>query len=212
MTKKKWMSLAIILVCAVIVISIFSFVFKTQTGVDLPWWAYIVALVIYALIVYLVIILSARSKEQFAALLAREGFTVEKEYKWDKQSLCIDFTSKRIANTYISTKPIIQFGDIASFRIESYQVGKEQELPDDKRFLSLVLTVKKEGFEFEYLYIPMFEIAVDVADIPEKFTEISDELVEKYPELKDMYELQADVKKILEINEADGIHFNIQKD
>lgn len=211
MTKKKWISLAIILMCAVIVLSIFSFVFKAQTGVDLPWWAYIIALVIYALIVYLVIILAARSKQEFDALLARENFTVDKEYKWDRHSLYIDFTSKRIANTYLSTKPIVPFCDIAGLRIESYQSGIEQELPDDKRFLSLVLTVKKEGFEYEYLYIPMYEIAVDVADIPEQSNEISAELVEKYPELKDMHELQADVKKILETNLADGIHSNVQR-
>lgn len=212
MTKKKWTSLAIIVVCAVIVLSIFSFVFKAQTGVDLPWWAYIVGLVIYALIVYLVIVLSARFKQKFDAMLAKEGFTVDKQYKWNKQSLYVDFTSKRIANTYLSTRPLIQFCDIAGFRIESYQTGVEQELPDDKRYLSIVLTVKKVGFEFEYMYIPMFEIAVDVADIPEKLKEITPELVEKYPELSDMAELQSDVKKILEINTADGIHSNVQKD
>lgn len=212
MTKKKWMSLAIIIVCAAIVLSIFSIVFKAQTGVDLPWWAYLVALVIYALIVYLVIILSARSKQKFDAMLVNENFTIDKQYKWNTQSLYVDFTSKRIANTYLSTRPIVSFADIAGFRIESYQAGIEQELPDDKRYLSLVLTVKKEGFEFEYMYIPMFEIAVDVCDIPVKLDEISPELLAKHPDLADMAELQSDVKKIMEINIADGVHSNVQKD
>ena len=212
MTKKKWISLVIILVCAAIVLSIFSFAFKSQTGVDLPWWAYIVALVIYALIVYLVIILTKRSTAQFDALLAREGFSAQKSYVWGNQKLLVDFDSQRIANTYLSTRPLIAFSDVAGYRIESYRSGKDVELPDDKRFVSFVLSVKKHDDEFEYMYIPLFEIKVDNIDLPDKMIEISDELVAKYPELKDMYELQTDVKTILQINEAEGVHSNVRND
>ena len=78
-------------------------------------------------------------------------------------------------------------------------------------FVSFVITVTKEGFETEYLYIPVFEVKVDAKDV-QHVKEITAELVEKYPELSDMMELQTDIKKILDINVANGIHHNIVKD
>lgn len=212
MTKKKWLSLGIIVVCGAIVLTLFSVMFESRTGVALPWWAYPIALVIYALIVYLVILLAKGFSLRFDTFLAREGFNVDKQYQWDKQKLYIDFQSKRLANTYISTKPIVQFSEIAGCRFETYQVGVKEELPDDKRFVSIVLTVKKEGFEYEYLYIPMFEVAIDTADIGDSVKEISPELLDKYPELADLAELHCDVQKILEINAADGVTSHVRKD
>lgn len=212
MTKKKWISLGIIVVCAAIVLTLFSYVFKAKTGVALPWWAYPVALLIYGLIVYLVILIAERVSKRFDALLEKNNFNADKKYRSAEQLLYIDFNSKRLANTYISTKPIVQFSDIAGYRFETYQKGATEDLPDDRRFVSLVLSVKREDADYEYLYIPMFEIAVAVEDIGDGIKEISPELLEKYPELSDMSELEADVKKILEINAADGVTSNVRKD
>ena len=212
MTKKKWLTVVILVVGAAIVLAIFSIVFQSRTGVALPWWAYPVALIIYALIVYLVILLVRRSSQKFDAMLAKAHFNTDKQYQWNQNKLLIDFQSKRIANTYISTKPLIGFSDIVGYRFETYQSGVNEDLPDDKRFVSLVLTVKKEGFEYEYLYIPMYEIAVDTEDIGDGIKEISPELLEKYPEFTDIKELCDDVCKILEINAANGIVSHVSKD
>ena len=205
MTKKKWISLGIIAVCAVIVLTIFSVLFERSTGVALPWWAYIVGLLIYALIVYLIYLITKISSQRYDTMLAKANFHADRQYSWNKQILSLDFESKRLANTYLTTKPFVPFSDVVSYRFETYQSGFSKDLSEDKRFVSLVLSVKKEGLEQEFLYIPVFEIEVDTEVIGDGITEITSELVEKYPALSDMAELQSDVKRILEINAVDGI-------
>lgn len=212
MTKRKWLSLAIIIVCGAIVLSVFSILFQSSTGVALPWWAYPIALLIYALIVYLVVLLTKVFSQRFEVMLQRENFNVDKQYHWDKQALYVDYQSKRIANTYLSTKPLVRFDEIAGCRFETYQSGVQVDLPDDKRFVSFVITVKKEGFDYEYLYIPMFEVEVEATDIGDGITEITPELLGKYPELKNVSELHEEVKTILQNNEAEGIKSNVRKD
>ena len=209
MTKNKWYVVAIIVVCAVLFLTIFGITFKSQTGVNLPWWAFLVALAIFALIVYLVILLSQRSAKRFEALLLNEGIATDKCYKWGSYSLYVDFESQRLANDYLSTRAIISFADVAGYRIETYHVGESVELDEDELFVSLVLSLCKADAEFEYQYLPVFEIRVDSADVAD-VTEITPKLVEKYPELKDMLALQEDARKILEINAANGIRSNIQ--
>lgn len=200
MTKKKWISLGIIAVCAAIVLTIFSVLFERSTGVSLPWWAYIVALLIYALIVYLIYIITKITSQRYEAMLAKANFKVDSQYEWNKQIVSLDFQSKRLANTYITTKPFVDFSEIVGYRFETYQMGESEELDDDKRFVSLVLSIKKESAEQEFLYIPVFEVAVDAADVGDGIAEITPELVDKYPSLSDMADLEADVKKILEMN------------
>ena len=209
MTKKKWMILAIILICAALFLTIFAVTFKSQTGVNLPWWAFIVALVIFGLVVYLVILLAERSAKRFETMLLGEGISTEKQYKWGNYVLYVDFESGRLANNYLSTRQIISFGDVAGCRIETYRNGEEVDLPDEQLFVSFVISLKKEGFEYEYQYLPVFEIKVS-ADDAQDINEITPELVEKYPELADMHLLQTDIQKILEINTANGIRSNIQ--
>lgn len=211
MTKRKWLSLGLIVVGAAVVLAIFAIVFQNRTGVALPWWAYLIALLIYVLVVYLIYLLAKNFSQRFENMLAKEGSNIDKQYKWNGQLLFIDFEGKRLANTYITIKPLVKFSEIAGYRYEIFQVGSQEELPDDKRFVSLILTVKKEGCEYEYLYIPMFEVALNSADVDENISEITPELVEKYPDLKEMAELQEDVKRILEINKADGVVSNVRK-
>lgn len=198
MKGNKWISLGVIAVCGAIVLTIFSVLFEKSTGVALPWWAYIVALLIYALIVYLIYIITKITSQRYETMLAKANFHVDKQYEWNKQIVSLDFTSKRLANTYITTKPFVDFSEITGYRFETYQIGQSEELGEDKRFVSLVIAVKKESEEQEFLYIPVFEVAVDASDVGDGITEITTELVNKYPTLSDMAELQADVNKILE--------------
>ena len=198
MTKKKWISLGIIAVCAAIVLTIFSILFERSTGVALPWWAYIIGLLIYALIVYLIYIITKITSQRYASMLAKADFHVDRQYEWDNQIISIDFTSKRIANTYLTTKPFVDFSEIVGYRFETYHTGANKELPEGKIFVSLVLSIKKEGFEYEYRYIPVFEVAVDAEIVGDGIAEITPELVDRYPDLKEMAELQADINKILE--------------
>lgn len=208
MTKNKWTILAIILVCAALFLTIFGVSFKSQTGHDLPWWAFVVALIIFALLVYLVMLLAERSDKRFDSLLLSENIDTSRQYKWGRYRVYVDFDSQRLANNYLSTRALIPFSEVAGLRIEAYHVGEVEELDENQVFLSLVLSLKKDGFEFEYQYLPVFEIKVDSGDVAD-IKEVTAELVEKYPELADMLALQSDVKKILEINAANGIRSNI---
>ena len=212
MTKKKWISLGIIAVGAAIVLTVFSLLFEKNTGVALPWWAYIVGRVIYALIVYLIYLITKITSQRYETMLSRADFHADRHYKWNKQIVSLDFESKRLANTYLTTKPFVNFSEITGYRFETYQSGVNVDLPEDKRFVSLVLSVRKEGVEQEFLYIPVFEVEVDAEVIGDGITEITSALLEKYPELKDMAELQADVNKILEINASDEITENALKE
>lgn len=211
MTKNKWLVLAIILVCAALFLTIFAYTFESHTGVALPWWAFIVALVIFGLLVYLVILLTERSAKRFETLLINEGISTEKQYKWNNYLLYVDFNSQRLANNYLSTRQIIAFEDVAGFRLETYRTGEEVELSEDEVFVSIVISLKKEGVDFEYQYLPVFEVKVESADVT-NLKEVTAQLVEKYPELSDMLTLQDDIGKILEINAANGIHSNIRND
>lgn len=209
MFKREWTVFSILAACTVAV-TCFSFIYTRSDGTKVEWLTYVAAVAILATLAFLALLLYLHAKQKFNILLAREHFVAQKQYDWAHEKLLIDFDSKRIANTYLSTKPIVAFADIASFRLESYRIGEQEELPENQRFLSLVITVKKDGFEDEYLYIPAFEVKVESADITDGMKEVGAELVEKYPELKALVELQSDLKQIVAINEASGIHYNIQ--
>ncbi len=207
--KKKFSFTAVLLgivavvVCGALLLVLFNSVFRAITGQSLPWWAYIVATCIYALIVYLVYLLVQIRFQRFDRMLSREGFHTDKRYEADGQTLCIDFDGKRIADTYLSTKQLISFEEIVGCRVETYQNGSRQILPDDRRYLNLVLTVVKDDPtpDHPYLYLAMFEIEVAAEDVPE-IPDVNEELVTKYPELKPLYDLKQDVLRILEINKS----------
>ena len=162
-----------------------------------------------ATIAYLIYLLYVISRQRFARLLKNENFNTEKLYAWKNSELHLDFTNKLIANNHLTTKPIFPFSDVVGYRFETFRVSGEthaehvEVLPEDQRFVSIVITVKKPDREFEFLYVPMFEIQVDNADVGENFESISSELVEKYPDLQQVVDLQKDVETILLINKSE---------
>lgn len=210
MNKKfSWKSVLFGVVAVVvfdaILLVLFNAMFSAVTGQALPWWAYIVATCIYALIVYLIYLLIQIRGQSFERMLLREGFQVDKRYEAVGQKLCIDFQNKRIANTYLSTKPLINFSEVVGYRVECFQTGSKIVLSEDKRYLNIVLTINKEDPtpEHPYLYLAMFEVKVAAEDVAET-PDVTEELVAKYHELQPLYELKQDVLKILEINKTDS--------
>lgn len=204
MFKKDWIVFSI-LATFTVGLTVFSAVYKPADA-DVSWLAYVAAVTIVATIAYLIYLLYVTSKQRFARLLKRENFNTEKLYVWKNCELHLDFTNKLVANSHLSTKPIFPFGDVVGYQFEAFRISGDtyaehlEVLPDDERFLSIVLTVKKPEREFEFFYIPMFEVKVSNSDIGETIESISDELVEKYPDLQQLVDLQKDVEAILEIN------------
>ena len=207
MFKREWTTFGILCACTVAV-TLFARLYTRADGTQVEWLLYVAIVAIVATLAFLAFLLYLTAKQKFDRLLLREHFVAQKQYKWADQKLLIDFDSQRLANTYISTKPIVPFSEVVSFRIETYRNGARVELPEDQCFVSYVISISKAGFTSEYLYIPAYEIKVSAEDAND-IKEISDELAEKYPELTDMLALQKDIKKILEINASNGIRHNI---
>ena len=186
-------------------LTVFSAVYKPD-GTNVSWLAYVAAVAIVATVAYLIYLLYVMSKQRFARILKRENFNTEKLYVWKNNELHLDFSGKLVANNHLSTKPIFPFSDVVGYRFEAFRISGDtyaehlEVLPDGERFVSIVLTIKKPEREFEFLYIPMFEVKVANSDIGETIENISDELLEKYPDLQQLVDLQKDVDNILEIN------------
>ena len=205
MFKKDWIVFSI-LAAFTVFLTAFSVAYTDTNGNQVEWLAYVAAVAIVATIAYLIYLLYVMSRQRFVRLLAQEKFNTEKKYVWDQNELHLDFTNKLVASNYLSTKPIFPFSDVVGYRFETFRISGETHaehvkvLSDDERFVSIVLTIKKPEREFEFLYIPMFEVQVANDDVGENIESISDELVEKYPDLKEIVELQKDVETILESN------------
>ena len=204
MFKKDWTVFSILAAFTVFLVA-FASAYKPN-GTQIAWLSYVAAVAIVATVAYLIYLLYAMSRQRFARLMLRENFNTEKLYFWNDKELHIDFTGKLIANNYLTTKPIFPFGDVVGYRFEAYRISGEthaehiEVLSDDERFVSIVLTIKKPEREFEFLYIPMFEVKVANDDIGETIESIPSELVEKYPDLQQLVDLQKDIESILEIN------------
>ena len=205
MFKKDWIVFSILATLTAF-LTIFSSVYRQPDGSQVVWLTYIAAVAIVVTIAYLVYLLYAMSKQSFDRLMRKENFNTEKLFVWKKTERHIDYSGKLIANNYLSTKPIFPFSDLVGYRFEAYRISGEtyaehlEVLSDNERFISIVLTVKRPEHEFEFLYIPMFEVKVNSCDIGETIESLSDELVEKYPDLQQIVELQKEVDTILEIN------------
>ncbi len=199
MSKKKLFSAAIIAVCGAITLSLFYVVFHRFTGKALPWWAYIIAVIIYALVVYLVYLLAQGHAQKFDRALKNADFVTDRRYEGAGQTLCIDFGNKRIANTYFSTRTFIPFEDIEGYRIESYRYGTKFVLSEEYRYISLVIRVKKDmpTEEHPYLYLSVFEVKVAAEDVPE-VPDVTQEMADKYPELQPVLQLKQDMERILQ--------------
>ena len=208
MFKRDWIVFSI-LATFTLALTIFTAVYK-PTDADVSWLTYVVAVAIVATVAYLIYLLYATARQSFARLLRKENFNTEKKYVWKNNELHFDFTDRLIANNYLSTKPIFPFGDLVGYRFEAFRISGDtyaehvEVLPDNEQFVSIVLTVKRPEHEFEFLYIPMFEVRVNSDDIGENVETLSAELVEKYPELQQLVELQKDVETILEINKKEA--------
>ena len=207
MFKKDWIVFSILATFTVF-LTAFSAVYKPN-GAQVEWLAYVAAVAIVATIAYLIYLLYVMSRHSFERLLKRENFNTEKLYVWKNSELHLDFTNELIANNHLATKPIFPFSDVVGYRFEAFRISGDthaehvEVLPDDQRFVSIVLTVKMPEHEFEFLYIPMFEVTVDNGDIGETIETLSPELVEKYPDLQQLVDLQNDVEKILSINKKE---------
>ena len=209
MFKKDWIVFSILATFTVF-LTCFAAVYKQPDGTQVTWLAHVSAVAIVATVAYLIYLLYAISKQGFDRLLKRENFNTEKKYVWKNTELHLDFSGKLVANNYLTTKPIFPFSDVVGYRFETFRISGEthaehlEVLSEDERFVSIVITVRKPEHEFEFLYIPMFEVKVANEDIGEALESIPSALVEKYPDLQQLVDLQKDVETILQIDKSNS--------
>lgn len=197
MFKKNWGYWLIVAAVCALVIGVFFGVFHAVYQ-SLPWWTFVTVAVICGLIVYLGYLLIQVRAQKFDRMLQKQNFHVDKRYEALGQTLCIDFEAKLVANTYLSTKPIVRFDEVVGCRVESFQRGHALVLPDEERFLNVVLTVRRDDPtpEHPYLYIAMFEVRVAAEDVPE-IPDVTPQMTDKYPLLQPLLDLKRDVEQIL---------------
>ena len=200
MNKKSWLMLIWIAVISSIIVDVaVSQIFVAVTQTKFPWWAYVILTVIVCLTAYLIFLLAAsKRKRKFDDSLAQHNFSATARYNWSQYELAIDFDSKQIVNTYLTTR-----------KFETYRKGAEVQLPPDRLFVSIVISVKKQNDPYNYAYIPVFEVEVASGDVSDDVGADLQTLSDKYPDLLPMVQLRADLDKILADNQASGIRSNV---
>lgn len=197
MIKKNWIISITILVCTIISITVFSFVYHSQSGTWFPWWAYVIAISLFAIYVISYCIIICKRKGKFYRQLALLNFDIQKEYKWGNQIFCIDFASKRIACNLL-LKSVIPFQALAGYSAEISDRTQLRILPQNKRSINLSISVIVSTDNKSLLHIKMYEIIVDVDDLENDQQSNFENLIPKYQLMNDLVEMQQDLKKIIE--------------
>lgn len=199
MTKKNWIISISILLCTIVSITAFSFVYHSQSGEWFPWWAYVIAISLFVIYVITYFIITCKRKDKFYSQLHLLNFEIQKEYKWGNHIFCIDFASKKIACNLL-LKSVIPFQALAGFSAEISDRTQLRILPQNKRSINLSISIIVGTDNKSLLHIKMYEVIVDVADIENEQQVNFENLVPKYQSMNGLVEMQQDLKKIIEYN------------
>lgn len=212
MKKKDWIIIGVTSAIMLIAEIIMYFVWRKDTDEQV-----LLALLggtsgVYVVVTLLAVVLPARLgkrvKENFEMRLSREGFSMQNAHTYNNEAtsqtttVAIDFDTKRFACNLLY-KDIVPFERIAASRIE-FEPRYAGIVQDNKLVVSLVISVSEAYDEFQYFYISMFSVLVDKQDVGDK-DEITPELLEKYPDLQQICDLQQDMLKLLEVNSSNGV-------
>ncbi len=199
LTKKNCIISIIILLCIIVSITAFSFVYHSQSGVWFPWWAYVIPLLLFVIYVVSCFILTRKGNEKFYRQLRLSNFEIQSEYKWRNCIFCIDFVTKRIACNLL-LKSVIPFQELNGFNVEISDRTQFKILPQNKCNISLSFSVIVGEDNKSLFHFSMFEVIVDVDDIENEQQINFESLVQKYPLLNDLVEMRQDLTKIIEYN------------
>lgn len=151
----------------------------------------------------LIRVLPNRSRENAEIKLSRQGFNAQKSHIYYKEgvnvTVDIDFDSKQLASNEIYNL-IVPFSRIASGRIEIMSYGTSKT----RSIVHYVISITRKGNDLEYDYIEMFNTIVNNSCLGAD-GEITEQMLQEYPALKDIVDLDQDIQKIMEINNADGV-------
>ncbi|MCH5159962.1 MAG: hypothetical protein J1F66_03840 [Clostridiales bacterium] len=173
--------------------------FRIVMGVVLLliWFSFFVFVLLYRL-------LPKRNRETLEIKLSRQGFNTQKSFHYANDmganvTLYVDFDSKQFASNVIYNN-VIPFSRIANGRVEILPYG----INSNKSNVHYVITIRRKGSDNAFDYIEMFNTFVNNADLTDK-EEITEQMIAKYPSLKEIVELDAAIQQIAEINKSDGL-------
>ena len=171
---------------------------RTVLGVVfiLIWLIFLIAVLLFRL-------LPKRTRETLEIKLSRQGFNSQKSFHYSNDmganvTLYVDFDSKQIASNVIYNN-VLPFSRIASGHVEIRHYG----INSNKSSVNYVIAIRRKGVDNCFDYIEMYNTLVDNADLTDK-EEVSEQMIVKYPALKEIVELDAVIQQIADINKADG--------
>ncbi|MCD8373330.1 MAG: hypothetical protein LUD27_08540 [Clostridia bacterium] len=198
MTKKNWIISTVIFLCVIASITVFSFVYHSQSGAWFHWSVYLIAVSLFVIYVIGCFIFARKSDDKFYRRLRLSDFDIQREYRWKNSIFCIDFASKRIACNLL-LKPVISFNELVGFNVEISDRTQLQILPQNKRSISLSVSVMG-GDDNSLFHFNMFEVIADADDLENEDRVNFDNLMPEYPLLNNLVELQQDLTKVIEYN------------
>ena len=207
MKKLDWILIFSLLIIVALLFAVCWFVsdeaeFRIVMGVVLflIWLVFVLVVIMYRL-------LPKRGRETLEIKLSRLGFNIQKCYQYSNDvgisvTLYIDFDSKQIAGNVFYNN-VIPFSRLASGRVEIVAYG----INTNKSIVHYVISIRRKGSDNQYDYIEIFNTIVENSDLSDN-EEITEQMLAKYPLLKDILDLDGDVQRIVSINEADGFVTN----
>lgn len=202
MKKLYKITWAVALVCSLALITLIILTSDQTDG--FPWFMYVIDVAVFAIIALLYYLLRGSSEKKFEKALANEGITAEKSYEWEERNLLIDFTSRKFATNYFVVKQVFSFDEIVGSMVEISGKTEDRVLPPDKLRVSLLVSVKMRENNDKLFFLPMFCVIIDSDDADKIGYAMPEDITAKYPDLSQITELRADIRKILEQNHVDG--------
>lgn len=143
--------------------------------------------------------------KKFYKNLKENGFDTESLYIWENTVIGIDFEGKRFASNQLMVKPIVPFSDVTDCDVDVIDAPHVRWAEASKRIVRLVISVKQQGNSFDYFYIPVYKVVTGIEDFDAEDNEITENKIERYPDLQNIVLLKTEIDKILAINRADNL-------
>lgn len=204
MKKIDWTIIAVMLVVLVALFVVIWFVLDDVIVSVVLGVTFLIIWVLCIVAFKLIRVLPKRSRENDEIKLSRQCFNAQKSYLYYNEmginvTVDIDFDNKQLASNKIYNL-IVPFSRVASGRIEisSYGTSKTRSI------VNYVISITRKDNDLSYDYIEIFNTIVNNSCLGAD-GEITEQMLQEYPALKDIVDLDQDIQKIMEINIADGV-------
>jgi hypothetical protein len=161
MSKKSWVILDVVAICAYLGLIVSSAIYFLQTGKTFPVWSYFVLAIPFIVAIAICYGIRYYKRDKFYKQLKEKNFAVEKSYVWDKYVVCIDFTDKLIACNQLEN-PILPFDKISKFELVFNNRTTVHVLSEGHKCVRVRISF--DLGEGKFYHLPMYENVVAMTD------------------------------------------------